>query len=307
VKAVRIHGFNETPALDDASVPEIGPDQVLVRVGAAALNPLDIHIASGFAAQFFPVTFPYTLGSDFAGVIERVGEAVTNWRVGDAVICWSDPLMGGGLANYAAVSATACVALPPTLSAAEGAGIPTAASTAWHALFTAGGLKAGETVLIHAGAGGTGTFAVQFAHKAGAYVIATASGDGIELARSLGAERVIDYTAEDFTAQSLSVDLVLDLVGGETQARSYDVLKSGGRLVSTAMPPDQAVAGARGVTASMFYVKPYAHRLIDVVRTIEDQAVKVVLDRTASFDGLGDAFSRQQSGRARGKIVVSAA
>lgn len=307
MKAVRIHTYNQVPTVEDAPIPAIADDEILVRVQAAALNPLDVLVVSGIAARFFTVTLPLTLSTDFAGTVERVGSAVSQHKPGDAVIAWADAGTSGGLAEFAAVQASACVALPSGLSAAEGAAIPTAGSTAWHALFSAAKLQAGETVLIHGGAGGVGSFAVQFAHKAGARVIATASGDGLELVRRLGADEAIDYKTQDFAALVSEVDVVLDLVGGETQARSYGVLRKGGRLVSTAAatPPDEAVAEAHGVSASMFYAKPYADRLGEVVAAVHEKGVEVVIDRNVPLEAFDDAWSRLTSGRARGKIVVS--
>lgn len=305
MKAVRIHNFGDAPRIEDSPMPDIGPDDVLVRVQAAALNPLDALVASGIARQFFDIKLPLTLATDFAGVVERVGAAVTEWKAGDRVIAWADASVSGGLAEFAAVPSKACASLPTALSPAEGAAIPTAGVTAWHALFSAAGLKAGETVLIHAGAGGVGGFAIQFAVIAGARVIATASGDGLALARRLGADQVVDYRTQDFATAVSGVDVVLDLVGGETQTRSYSVLRPGGRLVSATMPPDQALAQAHGVTASIFYAKPYADRLGELVAAIVDNKVEIVIDRQTSMSAFDEAWARQTSGRARGKIVVS--
>lgn len=304
MKAIRIHNFDEAPAIEDVPVPDLAPDQVLVRVHAAALNPLDALVVSGVARQFFDIKLPITLATDFAGTIERIGSAVTEWNVGDRVIAWADAGTSGGLAQFAAISAGACVALPSSLSFAQGAAIPTAGITAWHALFSAAGLKGGETVLIHAGAGGVGSFAVQFARQAGARVITTASGDGLALAGSLGADEVIDYATQDFTEHVRGADVVLDLVGGETQLRSFGVLRKEGRLVSTAMPPDQAAAQARGVSASMFYAKPYANRLGELVTAIATQGVQIVIDRDVPLDSFTEAWTRLTSRQARGKIVV---
>lgn len=305
MKAVRIHNFGDVPRIEDAQKPDIGPDDVLVRVRAAALSPLDALVVSGFARRFFEIQLPLTLATDFAGVVERVGSAVTRWKAGDRVIAWTDAGVSGGLAEFAVAPADACTPWPAALSAAEGAAIPTAGTTAWHALFSAAGLKAGETVLIHAGAGGVGSFAVQFAHMAGARVIATASGDGLALVRRLGADEVIDYQAQEFAAAVSDVDVVLDLVGGDTQVRSYPLLRPGGRLVSTTMPPDEALAKAHGVNTSIFYAKPYAGRLGDLVAAILKLKVEVVIDSQAPLDAFGQAWARQTSGRARGKVVVT--
>lgn len=304
MKAVRIHSFNEAPRTEDIAIPSIGQDDVLVRVEATALNPLDALVASGIARQFFKIELPITLGTDFSGTIERIGPAVTQWKVGDKVIAWVDAGSGGGLADFAVAPANACVPLPPSLPAEQGAAIPTAGITAWHALFSNAGLKAGETVLIHAAAGGVGSFAVQFARLAGARVIATASGDGLALARDLGAEQVLDYRTEDFTSLVKDVDVVLDLVGGETQIRSYQVMRSGGRLVSTVMPPNEVEAQTYGVTASIFYAKRYADRLGELVATIADRGIKPVIDRAVPIARFEEAWAHQLSGHARGKIIV---
>ncbi len=307
MKAIRIDAFNDIPSQKEVAVPVIAPDEVLIRVQAAALNPLDALVVSGVATRFFDIALPLTLATDFAGTVERVGSAVRQWQPGDQVIAWADAGKCGGLAEFAAIPASACVRLPRNLLPVEGAAIPTAAVTAWYALFAGAGLKRGETVLIHAGAGGVGTFAVQFAHKAGARVIATASGEGLELARSLGADHVIDYRSQDFTAVVSEVDVVLDLVGGETQLHSYKVLRKWGRLVSTVMPPDQAAAGVYKVTASMFYAKSYAEQLGELVSYIAENDVRVVIDLERPFEAFDEAWARQLSGRARGKIVIAEA
>lgn len=305
MKAVRVHFHNETPVVEETPIPEIDDDEILVRVQAAALNPLDVLLVSGFAARFFTIKLPLTLSSDFAGTVERIGSAVSQWKPGDSVIAWAEAGTSGGLAEFAAVPASACVALPSSLTAAEGAAIPTAGSTAWHALFSVAKLRVGETVLIHGGAGGVGSFAVQFAHKAGARVIATASGDGLDLVRRLGADQVIDYKTQDFTTVVSDVDVVLDLIGDETQVRSYEVLRKGGRLVSTAMPPDEALAKADGVSASIFYAKSYSNRLGEVVAAVQEQGVEVVINCNVPLEAFDEAWARQTSGRARGKIVVT--
>lgn len=304
MKAIRLRQFETTPALEDIPAPDVFAGQLLVRVEAAALNPLDKLVASGVARQFFTIDPPLTVGTDLAGEVVAVGSGVTGFRAGDPVVAWLDAGSGGAVAEFALVPASACVPRPIALSAVDGSAIPTAGITAWHALFSAGQVQAGETVLIHAAAGGVGGFAVQFAKLAGATVIATASGDGVALAHSLGADTVVDYRSEDFAAIASDVNVVLDLVGGETQVRSYKTLRSGGRLISTIMPPDADMAAAHGVKASMFYAKPFADRLGELVETIAERGLKVVIDTVEPVEGFDRAWERQTSGRARGKIVV---
>ncbi len=305
MKAARINGYGAGLGMEDVPVPEAGPDQVLVRVKAASLNPLDVKLHSGAMHGFFPLAFPYTLGTDLAGTVERTGPGVTGWQAGDAVVARLDPTSGGAVAEFALLPATYLAAAPKTVLLDDAAGIPTAAGTAWQALFEVAGLKGGRTVLVHAGAGGVGSFAVQLAREIGARVIATASGSGIEIARRLGADQVIDYTAADFAGRLSDVDLVLDTVGGETQQRSFGVLRTGGLLISTVSPPDEALAKAHGVTASFVFHQSDAGRLGKIIERLDAGSLRVLVDRTVPLTDFADAFLYQASGRARGKIILS--
>ena len=253
---------------------------------------------------YFPLKFPYTLGTDLSGTVQRVGSNVTRWQEGDKIVARVDPTSGGALAECVVVPA-AYVAAAPTTVSLDAAGIPTVALTAWIALFENADLKAGQTVLIHAGAGGVGSFAIQFAHDADARVIATASGDGTEIARRLGADQVIDYKSEDFTKTVSGVDMVLDTLAGETQMGSLKALRPGGMLVATPYPPDEELAKAHGVRASFVFCQPDGTLLQNVVEKIDAKRIKVLVDRTFPLTSFRDAFTHQASGRARGKILVS--
>ena len=190
------------------------------------------------------------------------------------------------------------------MSFGQAAGIPTTAGTAFQALFEVAGLKSGQTVLIHAGAGGVGSFAIQLARNAGVRVIATASGEGLAIARRLGADHVIDYKAQAFEDVVGDVDVVLDTVGGDTQQRSFGVLRRGGHLVATPSPPDEALATAHGVEASFVFHQSDAWRLAKLIEQMAAGALTVLIDRTVPFSQFGEAFAYQASGRARGKIIV---
>ena len=304
MKAARIHGYNATPTLEDVPTPEIGSTDVLVRVAAASFNPLDVKLQKGGMHDFFPLSFPYTLGTDLAGTVEEIGSDVAGWSQGDEIVVRLDPTSGGAMAEYAVVPASYLVKAPTSVPIAQAAGIGTAGGTAWQALFEVANLKKGQTILVHAGAGGVGSFAIQFARSAGARVIATASGDGIDIARRLGADQVIDYKAENFADQVSDVDVVLDTVGGETQQNSFSVLRAGGILLSTVSPPDGALAKAHDVTGTFFPHMSDAGRLAKVVERI-DAGTKILVDRTVTLNTLDDAFAHQASGRARGKILVT--
>lgn len=304
MKAARIHHYNAAPVIEEVPVPQIGADEVLVRVASASLNPLDVKLQRGVMHAFFPLSFPHTLGTDLAGTIEQVGPGVTGWRVGDKVLARTDPTRSGALAAFASVPAAYLGAAPTTVPLEEAAGIPTAAGTAWQALFESTDLQRGQTILIHAGAGGVGSFAIQLARAAGARVIATASGSGIDIARKLGADQVIDYRTVDFAAKLRDVDLVLDTIGGETQQRSFGVLRSGGALLATSATPDAALAKAHNVAASFVFHSSNAARLSKIVERVDAGALKILLDRQIALQDFGAGFEHQASGRARGKIIV---
>jgi len=306
MKSVRIHDYKAAPVLEDVSVPVVGADQVIVRINAASLNPLDVKLHSGMMHGYFPLPFPYTLGTDFAGTIEQVGANATRWKKGDKVAGRVDPTSGGALAEFVVVPAAYLAAAPKSLSLEETAGLPTAAGTAWQALFEIADLKRGQTVLIHAGAGGVGSFAIQLARAAGARVIATASSTGLDIARRLGADQVIDYTAGPFEEKLADIDVVLDTIGGETQQKSFGVMRAGGILVATAMPPDEDLAKAHNVKAVFVFHQSDAGRLAKVVERIDAGTLKVLVDRTVPLADFADAFQYQASGRARGKIILAA-
>ncbi|WP_255647001.1 NADP-dependent oxidoreductase [Inquilinus sp. Marseille-Q2685] len=222
MKAARIRAYGDLggAVVEDVPVPEVGPHEVLIRVVAASINPLDIKLIGGGLDAYFPLAFPYSLGTDLAGTVERAGALAARWRPGDTVIARADPVRGGAFAEFAVVPATRVAAAPAGLPLAVAAGLPTAAGTAWQALFETACLSAGQTVLIHAAAGGVGSAAVQLARCAGARVVATASAANADLVRRLGASHVIDYRTEDFTAMVRDVDVVLDIIGGDTQQHS---------------------------------------------------------------------------------------
>lgn len=305
MKAARIHEYGAPPVLEEAQIPDIGPDEVLVRVAAAALNPLDVQLRSGKMHSFFPLGFPYTLGTDLTGTVEQAGRQANHWRRGDKVVARLDPTKGGALAEFAAVPASYLAAASANVSLQEMAGIPTAAGTAWQALFEVANLKPGQTILVHAGAGGVGSFAIQLARLVGARVIATASGTGLDIARQLGADQVIDYRSEDFAEKLFDIDVVLDTVRDDTQLRSFGVLRAGGTLVSTTSPPDEALAKAHNVAASFVFHTSDGGRLEKIVERLDAGKLKVLVDRKVPFEDFENAFEYQGSGRARGKIIVA--
>ena len=244
-----------------------GPGEVLVRVHAAGVGPWDGWIRAGRSA--LPQPLPLTLGSDLSGVIASVGIEVADLAIGDAVFGVTNPRFVGAYAEYAVASATMIGHKPRTLTHVQAASVPVVGVTAWQGLFDEARLQPGQTVLIHGAGGNVGSYAVQFATRAGLRVIATAGTDDLGYVEELGAERVIDYRTQRFEDEVHDVDAVLDLVGGETQTRSFALLRRGGRIISAVSQPDQQFAADRGVTAVFFLVGVTSDHLGRIADLIE--------------------------------------
>ncbi|MFM9168535.1 MAG: NADP-dependent oxidoreductase, partial [Phycisphaerales bacterium] len=306
MKAVRIHDHGDPSKLvyEDAPRPRPGTGEVLVRVRAAGVNPVDWKIRSGMFKGGLDFAMPATLGFDVAGEVEEVGEGVTAFKPGDRVFAFLALTRGGGYAQYAIVAEGEAAAIPADLDMARAGATPLAALTAWQCLFDIARLGKGQTVLVHGGAGGVGHFAVQMARLKGAKVIATASAENAEFVKGLGADEVIDYRTTKFEDRVKDVDVVLDAVGGDTTTRSAAVLRPGGILVSIAGDPDPAVFQARGVRVAMHLVQPSGAQLKEIAGLIQQGTIKP--DVTARFP-LKDAQAaqrRSETGHSRGKIVL---
>jgi NADPH:quinone reductase-like Zn-dependent oxidoreductase len=304
MKAIRVHQYGGPEQLrhEDAPVPQPAEGQVLVRVQAASVNPIDYKLASGAFRQFMPLNFPWIPGGDFAGVVETLGPGVTGVKRGDAV--YGDSPGGAAYAEFVAASAGMVAPKPAKLTPVEAASVPIAGQTAWQALFDHGRLQRGQTVLVHAAAGGVGTFAVQLAHWKGARVLATASAANAEFVRSLGADQVIDYRATPFDSVAKDVDLVLDLVGGETQQRSFRVLKPGGYLVSAVQPPAQEEAARHKVHALMMRMQASTKGLTQLAELLDAGTIRTVVTHTYPLAQAQEAWRQIMSGHTRGKIVL---
>jgi NADPH:quinone reductase-like Zn-dependent oxidoreductase len=244
-----------------------------VKIKSTAVNHLDLVKASGTARQILPIDLPWIPGHEFSGVVEQNGTAVASYAPGDAVFCASGT--GGAYAEYLAIKPAALARKPSNLSFEEAASVPVASQTAWQGLFTHGHLKKGQTILIHAGAGAVGAYAVQLASHAGATVIATATSDDEGYLKSIGAGRVIDYRKAQFEkVLSEKVDLVFDLVGGDTQQRSFLVLKEGGHLVSVTQPVSQEEAAKHHVSGEMMRLAPSGDELGRIARLLEEGTIR---------------------------------
>jgi len=306
MKAIRIHSYGDLDTLrfEEAPMPQPGPADVRIRVHAAAVNPVDWKIREGYLSAMIPYPMPLTLGWDVSGVVEHVGSEVTHLAVGDAVFSRPDITRDGTYAEYAVMRAAEVAAKPETLSHNEAAAVPLAGLTAWQGLFDHGQLKKGERVLIHAGAGGVGSFAVQFAKWAGAHVIATGSAPSEALIRNLGADEFVDYRSQRFEEILDKVDVVLDTIGGDTQVRSIPLLKAGGRLISMVATPDAEALVDAKATGSLFMVQPSSEGLTQIAGLIDAGTVEVLIDSVFPLAEVRAAHEKSQTGRAKGKIVL---
>ncbi|UCF03066.1 MAG: NADP-dependent oxidoreductase [Deltaproteobacteria bacterium] len=312
MKAIAINEFGgrDTLQLMNLPVPEIKPGEILVRVKAAGINPVDWKIREGYIKDLFPYEFPIILGWDAAGIVEQAGPAVTRFRQGDEIFayCRKPMVQGGAYAEYIVLEEEHAAIKPKNISFEEAASIPLAALTAYQSLFDAAKINPGETVLIHAAAGGVGGFGVQLAKDHGAVVWGTASGRNEEYVQDLGATQVVDYNHVDFRNSVRSeypdgVDVVFDCVGGEVLEKSADIVNKGGRLISIVDDPTGLIR--KDIDKEFVFVAPNSTQLTELARMVEQGRLKTRLSQVFPF-GLEEArraHELSESSRTRGKMV----
>jgi len=305
MKAVCIHSFGGPEVLKVESIERPTPqaDEVLIKVHAASVNPVDYKIRSGGYPAVKKQQLPKVLGRDVSGTIEECGRAVQNMQEGDEVYAMLDG-GPGGYAEYVAVKANLCAPKPKQLDYTAAAAVPLAALTAWQGLFDHGHLLAGQRVLIHGGAGGVGHFAIQFAKASGATVCTTVSAEDEAFVRSLGADEVVDYKSERFEQKVHDVDLVFDLVAGDTQERSWAVLKDGGTLISTLAKPSEARAREHHARAAHYMAHPDGTELKEIGTLIDSGKVKPHIDATYPLERAAEAQQRIEGQHTQGKVVL---
>src|SRR5437867_11648797 len=309
MKAIVIHEFGGAEVLkyEDAPRPEPKENEVLIRVIAAGVNPVDGMVRAGMFAKHSKNAFSMIPGYDVAGIVEKTGAKLEKYKPGDAVYAYIGLKEGGGYAEYAVATDKEVSPKPKSLTFEEAAAVPLAAETAWQALFDTAKLSAGQTVLIHGGSGGVGSFAIQFAKARGAKVFATASTPNQDLLKQLGADVAIDYTKTKFEDIAKDVDVVLDSVGKDTLARSYGVVKNGGFVATLVAEPDQAELDKYGIRGASIAVEPNASELAEITKLIEEKKIKPIVSQVLPLTEAVKAQEQAATHHTRGKIVLKIA
>lgn len=309
MQTVRFHSYGgpEVLVLEETDLPRPGAGEVLIRVHAAGINPLDWKVRAGHARAWLKHRLPLIPGWDVSGVVEEVAAGVAALKVGDEVYGMLDFMRDGAYAEYVASPVQNLALKPDSIDHILASAVPLTSLTAWQALFEAADLRSGQTVLIHAASGGVGHFAVQFARWKGAHVIGTASAANENFLRDLGADQVIDYHTTRFEEAVQDVDVVLDTIGGDTQERSWRVLKKGGILVSTLGISSQEAAGKHGVRGEGIMVHADTAQLERIAALIDEGNLKPAVSTVLPLSEAARAHELSQSGHVRGKIVLRVA
>lgn len=323
------YGKSEVGRIAEMPVPSVAADEVLVKIHAASINPLDLKIREGAFKLILPYRLPLILGNDMAGTVVQVGSKVTRFKAGDEVYARASKDRIGTFAEFISINESAVAFKPKTLNMDEAASIPLVGLTAWQALTEKADLKAGQKILIHAGSGGVGTFAIQLAKYLGATVATTTGTSNVDWVKKLGADVVIDYKTTAFEDVLQDYDVVLDTQGGETLDKSLTVLKSGGKLISIAGAPDpqfakdinanwiikiasfllsfniRRKAKSKGVTYSFLFMKANGEHLRSIGELIDTGHIKPVVDQVFPFEATIEALEYAGKGRAKGKVVIN--
>ncbi len=312
MKAVTINRYGSIDVLEYSEIekPQIKPDQLLVKIHATSINPVDWKIRQGQLQLLSGFNFPLVLGCDLSGVVLEVGEQVENFEPGDEIYTFINPLVGGAYVEYIAVPANTAALKPKNMNYSQAAAVPVAGLTAFQGLLDLAQIRPGQKVLINGASGGVGTFAVQIAKAMKAEVIGVCSNNNITLVESLGANRVIDYNQINFTKESEQYDIIFDAVGKETFSSCENLLKPAGVYISTLptvenLPPTFFTLFVPGKKSKLILVQPNPRDLISLRELIEDGLVKSVIDRTYKLAEIAEAHAYSEMGHAVGKIVIT--
>jgi NADPH:quinone reductase-like Zn-dependent oxidoreductase len=306
MKAVCIYSYGgpEVLVYEDAPCPHPGDGEVLIRIHAAGINPVDWKIREGHLKEMLHHTLPLVLGWDVSGVVETLGTGVHRFKVGDEVFSRPDIARDGAYSEFIVIKESEVALKPKSVDHLHAAVLPLAGLTAWQTLFDAAGLSAGQRVLIHAAAGGVGHVAVQLAKWKGAHVIGTAAARNHDFLRQLGVDQVIDYDTERFEDVVQPVDVVLDTMGGEIQTRSWKVVKRGGILVSVVNPPAAEVAATHGARQAFVFTQPNAAQLAEIAKLVDAEKLKTIIETTLALSDATRGQELSERGHQRGKIVL---
>lgn len=313
MKSIQIKKYGGSDVVEvnkTASVPSISSGKILVNVKASGVNPSDWKIREGYFQQMVPLQFPSTLGGDFSGIVKQIGEdddISSDFKQGDEVYGYASVLNdgSGAFAELALVNKDSIAYKPKSLNYVEAAGLPLVGFCAWQALVENIGLSKDQKILIHGGAGGIGSIAIQLANHLGAYVTTTVSTNDKQFVQELGADHIIDYKKENFEDVIHDYDAVLDTVGGETYIRSFKVLKKGGIIVSTLEQPNSELMNQYGIRAIFQFAQVNRERLTKLAQWVDQNNVKVNVDKTFSLDEAAKALDYQKDVHPRGKVVLT--
>ena len=321
LQLVKYGEIKDSLTFNEVSKPSIQVKDVLIEVKAASINPIDNYIIHGNLQGMLPIPLPSTIAYDLSGIVVEKGDEVSNFEIGDLVYSRVPQEQMGTIAEYVAVSSVAVSKKPGNITFEEAAGLPLAGLTAFQSLEYAG-IKNNDKVLIHAGSGGVGSFAIQYAKAKGAYVYTTTSTDNVKWVKELGADRVIDYKSEDYKSIVKDVDIVFDTLGNNYTLEAFELIKQGGKVVSVAGPLDEETAkmfgmadyklpeelakliSAKDASYKYIFMHPNGAHLGEIKSLIEDEKIKPIIDKVYSFSESIEAFTHLASGRAKGKIVI---
>lgn len=321
LQIVKYGNLKDGLSIKEVEKPSIKASDILIEIKAAALNPIDYKLVSGDLKDMVPLSLPSTIGYDVSGVILEKGTEVTNFKLGDAVYARVPQKQMGTVAEYVAVESEIVSKKPDNISFEEAAGLPLVGLTAIQALESVG-LKKNDRVLIHAGSGGVGSFAIQYAKAKGAFVYTTTSTKNVDMVKALGADRVIDYKTEDYKTIAKDLDIVFDTLGDHYTLDAFKIIKDGGKVATITGPPDKETAKLMGIndykmpeelsnqiskklaTYKLTWMQPNGEQLDAISTMVKDGKIKPVVDKVYSFEDSIEAYLYLATGRARGKVIV---
>jgi NADPH:quinone reductase-like Zn-dependent oxidoreductase len=322
LQIVKYGDLKDSLTMGEIAKPSVKSNQILVAVKAASLNPIDFKLAEGKLKEMMPLNLPSTIGFDVSGVVTEIGADVTDFEIGDEVYTRVPQEQMGTVTDYVAVRSDVAAKKPVSISFEEAAGLPLTGLTAIQALEKVG-IKEGDRILIHAGSGGVGSFAIQYAKAKGAIVYTTTSTKNVDWVKALGADRVIDYKTEDYKEVANNLDIVFDTLGGDYTLDAFEIIKEGGKVTSIVGPPDEETAKNMGMTDyklpeklsklikeksadyKLTWMQPNSKQLDEITIMVDNGSIKPVVDKVYAFENSIDAYQYLATGRAKGKVIIT--